>query len=217
MRIFRYSLIICFFLFSRDAFPQETGAAEEALRSLNRIESKMTEIKSLKADFIQEKDLVIFKKKVTLSGRIYMQKSNRLAWHVDKPVRYSVLITDKVIRQWDEDTDRVQEIAISENPIMRTVFEQLTVWFNGRYTALLKDYDVKLVQKNPVVFEFSPKASNAAIKVIRSITIGLKDDERYLKWIKILEINGDSTTIKFNNTILNPLLDDRDFEVKGRV
>ncbi|MBI4710050.1 MAG: outer membrane lipoprotein carrier protein LolA, partial [Nitrospirae bacterium] len=127
----------------------------------------------------------------------------KIAWHVDEPVRYSVVITDKSIRQWDEDTNRVQETALSGNPVFQNVLNQLTVWFSGNYVSLMKDYDVRLLQKSPHVFEFIPKKTNAAGKFIKGITISLREDERYLKQIRILEIGGDSTTIIFKNTIFD--------------
>lgn len=194
--------------------PDEASDVHDMLRGLGE---KVSNFKSLKTNFIQEKNLAIFKNKIILRGRIYLQKPNKIAWHVDEPVKYSVLITDKSIRQWDEDTNQVQEMSLSGNPIFQNVLNQLAVWFSGDYVSLLKDYDVLLLRKSPLVFEFIPKKGNVAGKIIKSITISVRDDERYLKQIKILEINGDSTTIIFKDTIFNAPIDNLDFEVKRRV
>ena len=86
---------------------------QELLRTIGK---KVSNFKSLKTDFVQEKDLAMFRKKIVLRGRIYMQKPSMLAWHVDKPVKYSVVITDKAIRQWDEDTNKVQEMSLCKEP-----------------------------------------------------------------------------------------------------
>jgi outer membrane lipoprotein carrier protein len=194
--------------------PDEASDVHDMLRGLGE---KVSNFKSLKTNFIQEKNLAIFKNKIILRGRIYLQKPNKIAWHVDEPVKYSVLITDKSIRQWDEDTNQVQEMSLSGNPVFQNVLNQLAVWFSGDYVSLLKDYDVLLLWKSPLVFEFIPKKGNVAGKIIKSITISVRDDERYLKQIKILEISGDSTTIIFKDTIFNAPIDNLDFEVKRRV
>ncbi|MBI5056065.1 MAG: outer membrane lipoprotein carrier protein LolA [Nitrospirae bacterium] len=191
--------------------------ATEIPGMLRRIGENVSAFKSLKTNFVQEKDLAIFQNKIVMKGRIYLQKPGRIAWHVDEPVKYSVVITDKSIRQWDEDTNRVQEIALSGNPVLQNVLNQLTVWFSGDYISLLKDYDVRILKKSPLVFEFAPKANNAAGKIIKSITIGLREDERYLKQIRILEVSGDSTTIIFKDTIFDAPIEGPDFEVKRRV
>lgn len=221
-----YLLFPCFlFLLSAAAltaadeknFPSPPDEASDVHDMLRGLGEKVSNFKSLKTNFVQEKNLAIFKNKIILRGRIYLQKPNKIAWHVDEPVKYSVLITDKSIRQWDEDTNQVQEMSLSGNPVFQNVLNQLAVWFSGDYVSLLKDYDVLLLWKSPLVFEFIPKKGNVAGKIIKSITISVRDDERYLKQIKILEISGDSTTIIFKDTIFNAPIDNLDFEVKRRV
>ena len=159
----------------------------------------------------------MFKNKIIIKGRIYIQKPNKLAWHVDKPVRYSVLITDKSIRQWDEETNRVQEISLSRNPVFQNVVNQLTIWFSGDYSSLLADNDVHLLKNSPIILDFVPKETNIARKVIKSVNITFRADEKYIERIKILEISGDTTSIVFMNTVLNVPIDASGFEVKGDV
>ena len=184
---------------------------------LKELGRKASSFKTLKTEFTQEKKMAMFKEKLVLKGRIYLQKPNRVAWHVDSPLRYSVLITDKVIRQWDEETNQVQEISLAKNPIFQNVLGQLTVWFSGEYGSLLDVNHVRVLKKDPLVIEFAPKANNISNKVIKAITITFREDQKYLQQIRIQELSGDVTTLHFLNTIMNAPLDPRSFEVKGRV
>jgi outer membrane lipoprotein-sorting protein len=161
--------------------------------------------------------MVMFKDKLVLKGRIFLEKPNKIAWHVDSPVRYSALITDTLIRQWDEDTNKVQEVSLTNNPIFQNVLNQLTVWFSGEYGSLLDTNDVRVLKREPLVIEFIPRDNNISRKVIKSITITFRDDQNYLQQLRIQELSGDVTTITFKNTILNAPLDRKSFEVKGRV
>ena len=184
---------------------------------LRTIGKKASSFKTLKTEFIQEKKMVMFKNKLVMKGRIYLEKPNKIAWHVDSPVRYSVLITDKLIRQWDEDTNKVQEISLAKNPIFQNVLGQMTVWFSGEYGSLLDTNDVRIKKRDPLVIEFVPRDNNVSKKVIKSITITFREDQNYLQQLRIQENSGDVTTINFLHTILNAPLTSKQFEVKGRV
>lgn len=184
---------------------------------LDELGKQVASFQTLKTDFVQTKEMAMFKNKLVLKGRIYLQKPNLVAWHVDTPLRYSVLITNKLIRQWDEDTNKVQEISLDKNPMFKTVLTQLTVWFSGEYGTLLSSNSVRLMQHSPLVLEFTPLENNISRNAIGSITITFRDDRKYLRQIQIQEQNGDVTTIEFRNTQLNVPLDPKNFEVKGDV
>jgi outer membrane lipoprotein-sorting protein len=202
-------------VFAVESAPAPSPSQPELSAFLTSLGKKASDFKTLKTDFIQEKEMALFKDKLVLKGRIYLEKPNKVAWHVDSPLRYSVLITDKVVRQWDEDTNQVQEISLTRNPIFQNVLNQLTVWFSGDYSSLIEINDVRIVKQEPLTIEFTPLEKNIAKKVIKSITITFRDDQKYLTQIRIQELSGDVTTIRFLNTLLNVPLDRASFEVKG--
>lgn len=189
----------------------------QMLPFLNQVGKKASDFKTLSTEFMQEKEMALFKDKLVIKGRIYLQKPDKIAWHVDSPLRYSVLITDKFIRQWDEDTNEVQELSLSKNPVFQNVIKQLTVWFSGEYGSLLETNDVNVLNCEPLTIEFKPRRNNMAKKIIKDITITFRADRTYLQVLRIRELSGDVTTIRFDNTILNAPIDNKHFEVKGHV
>jgi len=213
------ALALCVLLLCRAGYAGESQTervldpADQSLL-LERIAKQASHFTTLTTDFIQEKEMAMFTGKLVLKGRIAIQKPNKIAWHVDSPIRYSVLITDKLIRQWDEDTDKVQEISLAKNPIFQNVLKQLTVWFSGEYGTLLEDNTMRLVKRDPFVIEFTPRITNMSRKIIKHITIVFREDQTYLKQIRIEELSGDVTTIYFSNTRLNAPLDKGDFQVR---
>jgi len=184
---------------------------------LHLLQKKASSFNSLQTDFIQEKELSLFKSKLVIKGRIYLLKPSKIIWRVNEPMKYSVLITDKFLRQWDEETKQVQEIKFDKNPVLKIVFQYLNGWFSGDYTVFLKDYEVRILQKEPSKLEFVPKGKSAIKKIISKISICLQQDARYLKWIKIQHVGNDVTTIYFSKTVFNPSLDKSIFEVNGGV
>ena len=202
--------------------PAPARAAEavgqaETVALLKSVGKKVSDFKTLKTEFTQEKKMAMFQKKLVMKGRIFLRKPSQIAWHVDSPLRYSVLITDKLIRQWDEDTNKVQEVSLAKNPIFQNVLNQLSVWFSGDFSTLIDSNEVHVVKREPLVLEFVPKENNMSRKVVKSITITFREDMTYLKQLRILEVSGDVTTIHFEKTQINVPLDAKSFEVKGRV
>ncbi len=199
--------------------PEEQAAPQpgDVAALLDEVGREVSRFQTLRTAFVQEKHLAVFQNVVILKGRIFLQKPDRIAWHVSSPVRYSVVIDGGSIRQWDEDSNAVQTISLAKNPILQNIMGQLTVWFSGEYRPLLKDFDVSLVRDAPLTFRFFPKKTNMAVKVIRDIEISFRDDRKYLRSIAVHELGGDSTIITFTDTRFDVPLGERDFEVKQRV
>lgn len=218
MRLFLIIPALFMFVGAAIAAPEKSPQQPDDIAAfMTELGKRASDFKSLKTDFIQEKKMAMFKEKMVMKGRIYLQKPSKIAWHVDSPIRYSVLITDKLIRQWDSDTDKVQEISLAKNPIFQNILNQMNVWFSGDYGSMLDTNSVRIVKREPLVIEFVPKENNMARKVVKSITVTFRADQKYLQQIRIQELSGDATTINFLKTLLNPVLDNSSFEVKGRV
>lgn len=188
-------------------YAQETGIAAKNQTELNavlsRLENKMAGTKTLKTDFVQEKELAVFKQKVVLKGSIYIEKPSRLAWHVNEPVKYIMIMSEDMISQWDEDTNKVQKISLSKNPAFEAAIGQMRIWFSGSYSPLMKDYEISLLREQPVSLKFIPKPATFAGNVIKSVTVDFRKDEQYINRIFIEEKSGDTTSLLFVDTRLN--------------
>ncbi len=184
---------------------------------LARLEERMSAVQTLKSGFVQEKRLVILEQPLVLKGTIFMEKPELFAWHVKEPVRYSMVIRDDVVRQWDEDTQRVQTVSLSKNPGFKMAIRQMRGWFSGAYRSMLGEYEVTVVNQAPLSIEFTPREGGFAEGVIEGVTIVLESDERYIRELQIAETGGDSTRLVFVDTLLNAPIDPSAWKVEPRV
>lgn len=169
---------------------------------LQRLETHFNGIRTVQTRFTQEKNLAIFDRPMILKGDIALQSDGAFAWHVTEPVRYSLVMNGSKLRQWDEDADKVQEVSVTSNPIFQAVFSQLRNWFAGRFQELTRDYTVALVREKPLTLAFTPLSAVAG-KSVKTVTVTLRDDERYVGEIRIEEAGGDVTVMRFHDTRLN--------------
>ena len=198
------------------AFLAEGADDSPAQASLLRLEKNLAGISTVQTRFTQERELAVFQQKVVLKGTITIQNPDRLAWRVDTPVRYTMVIEGNKVRQWDEEANQVQQMSLSANPVLQTVTDQLTKFFSGRLSALASMFDVRETADKPLALEFTPRADSITQKAIRRVTMVFQPDERYIERIAIEEAGGDRTTIVFSDTVLNARVDEKAWEVKPR-
>ena len=184
---------------------------------LTTLQDKMSSVKTIQTDFIQEKNLALFKQKLTLKGKIFIQKPGMLSWRVFSPMRYSLVITNSNISQWDEDTNQVQSVSLAKNPSFQVAIQQMQNWFSGTYKSMQGDYQIRLISQQPLKLEFVPKEKSVPGNFIQQVTVLFQDDQQYIKEIEILEKSGDRTLLEFINPQLNQEISPVAWEVKADV
>jgi len=184
----------------------ESEIAPQVAERLRQLESKLSTVKTLKVDFVQEKQMAILEQKLVLKGRISLQQPDKIAWRVQSPIRYAMMIQGATLRQWSEDTQAVQQFSLGGNPVFSAAVKQIQSWFSGNYLALTREFKVSLLSESPLAFEFTPRAGSPAREMISRIVMRFGPDERFLKSLEVVESGGDTMRIAFSNTTLNPVL-----------
>lgn len=184
---------------------------------LATLQEKMSKVSSIQTDFIQEKNLALFKQKLILKGKIFIQKPGMLSWRVFTPMLYSLVIRGSQISQWDQDTNQVQSISLAKNPSFQVGIQQMQNWFSGTYKTMQGDYQIRLVSQQPLKLEFTPKESSITRNFIQRVTVLFQDDQEYIKEIDILEKGGDNTLLTFMHAQLNQKISPSVWEVKTDV
>ena len=184
---------------------------------LETLQDKMSEVSTIQTDFIQEKNLELFKQKLILKGKIFIQKPGMLSWRVFTPIRYSLVINGSQISQWDQDSDQVQSVSLAKNPSFQVAIQQMQNWFSGTYKSMQGDYQISLISLQPLKLEFIPKEKSVARNFIQRVTVLFQNDRQYIKEIDILEKSGDSTLLTFLTAKLNSSIPLTAWEVKADV
>jgi len=192
-------------------------SAKEMDSILGALQEKMSKVLTIQTDFIQEKNLALFKQKLILTGKIFIQKPGRLSWRVFTPMRYSLVINGSQISQWDQDTNQVQSVSLAKNPSFQVAIQQMQNWFSGTYRSMQGDYQISLISQQPLKLEFIPKEKSVAANFIQRVTVLFQDDQQYIKEINILEKSNDSTLLTFIDAQLNQEISPKAWEVKADV
>ena len=191
----------------------QVGAAKDKAALLKDLEKNFSSIKTVQTKFRQEKELKIFSRTIVMKGRVVLENPDRLAWRIDTPIKYALVLDGKYALQWDEDSNKIQKIKTHGDPVFEVVIGQIEKWFSGEFASLLKEYDLTVKSEQPPVLEFIPKKDGMIGKVIKRVTISVREDRRYVERIAIEDVGGDKTTITFYDTVLNDPVDTKEWEV----
>jgi outer membrane lipoprotein-sorting protein len=170
---------------------------------LDHIQQSLKNVETVEADFIQQKNLTVLDHPLTIRGHFALQKPDQLIWIIREPVRYAIRIKGDEVRQWDEDTNRVDVIHLGGDPTFKAVSDQIQAWFLGDYDALAKSYDVDVLTEKPLLLGFTPKTDSMVAKFFKRVLVTFAKDEQYINTMVIDEVGGDSTTLEFIRTRVN--------------
>jgi outer membrane lipoprotein carrier protein len=187
-----------------------TRASDELL---NRVQDDLKTVESVEADFSQEERLKLLKHSLKISGHFALQKPAKLVWIVDKPVKYAIKVEGDELRQWDEDTNKVQVVHLGGDPTFKAITEQLQSWFLGDYKSLAANYDVYLESESPLTLGFTPKAGTMVASVLEHVDLIFGVENKYLDRMIIREAGGDVTTLNYLNTKINQPIDKSTWEI----
>jgi outer membrane lipoprotein-sorting protein len=182
---------------------------------LRQLESKLSTVRTLKVNFVQEKHMAILENKLVLKGRITLQQPDKMAWRVQSPIRYGMVIQGTTLRQWSEETKTIQEFSLAGNPVFAAAIKQIQNWFSGNYLALTREFNVAIQSGSPLVFEFTPRADSQTKEVIKRIVMRFGQDERVLHRLEVIETCGDTMNISFSDPTLNPVLSKNEWDPRN--
>ncbi len=201
-------------------FQTGTAAAGSASPSpaevLEEIEKKLGELETVHSEFKQTKQLAVFDREMIIRGEMAIEEPGKMAWRVDEPVKYTMVVEGTRLTQWDEDTDSVETLELDEDPAFQAVFDQLTIWFSGRYSAFADKYEITVKDTEPYTLKFTPEEDTMFQQMLERVKVVFRDDIRYIRKVDIKEKSGDRTIIEFHNTRLNIELDEEIWEVRPR-
>jgi len=188
-------------------------AAEDPSALLQELEKTFSSIRTVQTRFRQEKNLRIFSRTLIMEGRLALENPRRLAWRIDSPIRYALVLNGDYAQQWDEDSNKIQKTKTANDPVFKEVLGQIEKWFSGEFASLLNDYDLVVKNSQPPELEFTPKTGGLIGKVIQHVTISVRSDRAYVEQILIEDTGGDTTRIVFYDTVLNAPVSAEKWEV----
>lgn len=175
--------------------------------SWEELRSAAGTIRSLSAEFVQEKHLKILARPLVSSGVFYFQAPSSLRWEYRSPLRNILLMNkDGTERYVGTETGLVKESGANLQA-MQVVLEHITQWLEGRFD----DNPVFAANLEPgPKITLVPKDKGFA-RMIARIELVFSSRPGVIETVVIHEGADSFTRLVFKNVVLNPSIDDSVF------
>ncbi len=202
--------IFLFILLGGNCLAQTKMSSSEISDFRQQVKNQSQKIKSISADFEEQKYVSVLKNAVQSSG-IFRYKDDKILWQYKTPKK-QVMLFNKNNLVLQNDKGKTSTIDLTKNKR----FQHIQKLMVGSYTGNLFDEDTfnitynKSKSKNIVVL--IPKGKDMA-KYIKEVELTFNNNEYTVSTIKIVDASGDYSLIKLLNKKINSPIDESEFRI----
>lgn len=200
---------ILFFLFCSGL---AIGQDFKPVANFNKIQAEINKtsesIKTIKSNFIQEKQLSFLTESIKSEGLFRYKKEDRLRWEYTQPFKYLILFNGNEVVIKDGNNTNVFDAGSN------ALFKQINNLMLGAVKGDLgknKDFDFSL-NESPKQYQLLLKPVNDNMKkYVAGVEIYFEKGDLAVSSIKIIESTGDFTKITFYDRKFNEPIDEKTF------
>ncbi|UCE58693.1 MAG: outer membrane lipoprotein carrier protein LolA [Phycisphaerales bacterium] len=193
---------------------------------LAQIGDTLSGLKSLKADFVQQRHMAAFEDALVAKGTMYFQTPGKIRWELREPYRSALIFDGDSVAKYLLDEPRPRRLKAGSSEVMKEVLRFIALWIQGDFERSRRVFDLHVereclaprrgevdgqVEEVCVFFlVFTPRSSRMTER-IRSIELALDEDSTHIDRVTIREKSGDHIVIRFANKQPNLKLADQLF------
>ncbi len=206
LSVFHLISCLCILPVAAEDKPLRYGSVNELIAAVTR---QAATARNLSCDVVQEKHLSMLSGPVIFTGRMIVQRPDRLRWEFISPIPSVFIINgSRVIRCVQGAAP--MEIDINSSPALKQAAAQMLAWVSGDLAGLRGMFHIRLAPKG-VGIVLEPKKPGVSAGISR-ITILFDAFTLRPRTVRIDEQGGDWTRIIMSNYHINSVLPDGMFQ-----
>jgi outer membrane lipoprotein-sorting protein len=174
--------------------------------SWEAIREAASAVRSVRADFVQEKRLPILTRPLRSEGSFSFRRPGSIRWEYESPVQSALLSDGREVRRFLKQGDAWVPESGAGMEAMRVVLDEISCWMAGRFDES-ETFSATLRAGSPTTIELLPRDAAMAEFVTR-IVVTLAETPGAVAAIEIFEGETGSTRIEFRDMELNAELAD---------
>ena len=175
--------------------------------SWDEIRAAAGSVQTVQADFVQEKQMPILSRPLVSKGRFYFRTPRSLRWEYLEPVQSILVMHDGRVTRFVADETGWRSERGPGLEAMQIVLQEISLWLAGRFDEN-PSFEAQLESERRIVLTPRQEAFGA---VIQRIVLQLGTQPGTIESVVIHESQDTFTRLTFNQTQLNPVLQDAVF------
>lgn len=166
---------------------------------------------SIKADFVQDKNLSMLSEKITSKGNFWFKKDSKVRMEYNTPFKYLMILNKD--RVYVKDGTKESRVSTKSNKMFQQINKIMIDCMQG---TMLDNTDFKtrvFENKNSALVELTPVAKGMK-ELFKSINVVVDKKDFSVLSIEMQELSGDNTIMRFTNKELNANIPDTLFDIK---
>jgi len=188
-------------------FSQHAGftAVADASTFKTSFAAASAKLKTLKSDFVQEKNLSMLSEKIVSKGKFWFRKENAVRMEYTSPYQYLMVINGTNV--YIKDNQKENRFSARSNKLFQSINRIMMDCMKGSVFSN-PDFSVKLYEsKGQWLAELTPQTKEMK-GLFKQINVTLNKTDYLVQSIEMVEPGGDNTIIRYSNQQTNISLPD---------
>ena len=170
-------------------------------QSLASIRAELAKIKVVRADFVQEKHLLILTAPLISHGQMRFQSPNRLRWEYTNPIKEVLLVNGNQGATYRWQVDHFEKEPSFSQEISKSIAQGISRWLRGDFESN-KVFRVTHIAGSEPHIRLNPTRKEMQ-RIVREIRIYPAKNVGSLNRVRWTSSNDDHTTWRFKNQRTN--------------
>ncbi len=203
-------LILVSGLIAKAQYPGYTAVADLAkFKAAFAAASQKTN--SIKADFVQDKNLSMLSEKITSKGNFWFKKDSRVRMEYNQPFKYLMILNKD--KAYVKDGVKESKVSTKSNKMFQQINKIMIDCMQGS-TLDNTDFTTRVFEnKTSALVELTP-VTKGMKEMFKSINVIVDKKDFSVASIQMQELSGDNTIMRFTNKELNAAIPDTLFDIK---
>ena len=168
-------------------------------------------INSIKADFVQDKNLGMLSEKITSKGNFWFKKDSRVRMEYNQPFKYLMILNKD--KAYVKDGAKESKVSTKSNKMFQQINKIMIDCMQGT-TLDNTDFKARVFEnKASALVELTPVAKGMK-EMFKSINVIVDKKDFSVVSIQMQELSGDNTIMRFTNKEINAAIPDTLFDIK---